>query len=83
MIKKIIDTFKHFDKKTSKIMRYGLQFCFVLCIVSVFILFTYNVTFHSPFMYYIGISLFKLSLTFAIEFVVCGLVVDGIKKQMV
>ncbi len=83
MLKKILDNFKHLDKTTFKIMKYGLLFCFVTCILSVLILFTYDYAFPSPFMFYIGISLFKLSLIFGIEFVICAFVVDGIKKQLI
>ena len=83
MLKKIINNFNHLDKLTFKIMKYGLTFCFAICILSISILFTYDFAFPSPFMYYIGINLFKLSLIFGIEFVICGFIVDGIKKQMI
>jgi len=83
MIKKIKNNFKHLDKTIYKIMKYGLYFCFAICLLSVFILFTYDFSFPSPFMYYIGLNLFKLSLIFGIEFIVCGFVVDGIKKQII
>lgn len=83
MFKKLLDNFKNLDKKTSKIMNYGLKFCFGICIIAVFILFTYVCDFSSPFIYYLGINLFRLSLIFGIEFVVCGFVVDGIKKQVI
>ena len=71
MIRKILDNFKNLDKLTSKIMNYGLKFCFAVCVLS------------SPFIYYIGINLFKIGLIFAIEFIICGFVVDGIKKQLI
>lgn len=83
MIKKIINHFKHLEKVTHKIMKYGLTFCFAICVLSILILFTYDFTFPSPFMYYIGIHLFKLSLIFGIEFIICGFIVDGIKKQLI
>ncbi len=83
MLKKVLDNFKNLDKLTYKIMNYGLKFCFVVCILSVLILLTYNLAFASPFMFYIGINLFKISLIFGIEFVVCGFIVDGIKKQLI
>lgn len=82
MIKNLITSFKNFDKKTNKILKYGLYFCFILCTISIFILITYNFIFAIPFLYYIGLSLFKLSLVFGIEFIICSLVVDGIKKEM-
>ncbi len=83
MIKNLINSFKNFDKITHKILKHGLEFCFILSIISVVILLTYNFIFAIPFLYYIGLSLFKLSLVFGIEFIICSLVVDGIKKQIV
>lgn len=81
MFKSIIDNYKNLDKLTYKIMKYGLMFCFALCIISVVILLTYEVFITSPSIYYLGLSLFKLSINFGIEFIVCGFVVDGIRKQ--
>lgn len=62
MLEKLFDYFKNLDKKTSKIMNYGLKFCFAICLIAVLILFTYICDFASPFIYYLGINLFKLSL---------------------
>ncbi len=83
MLKSLMNNYKNLDKLTYKIMKNGLIFCFVLCIISVVILFTYEVYITSPSLYYIGLILFKLSINFGIEFVVCGLVVDSIKKQLI
>ena len=83
MIKKLKEIFKQLDKMTYKIMKHGLKFCFAICILAVFILFTYHFTFPAPSMYYIGISLFRISLIFGIEFIIYDLVVDGIKKKMI
>ena len=83
MFKKIVDNFKNFDKLTYKILKHGLHFCFTLCLISVFVLLTYELAFSSPLVYYIGISLFRLSLIFGIEFVICSFVVDGIKKELI
>ena len=83
MLKKVMDIFKNLDKMTCKIMKHGLRFCTMIAIIAVLILFTYDFTFPSPFIYYIGINLLKLSLIFGIEFIICGFVVDGIKKQLI
>ncbi len=83
MFKKILDNFKNLDKLTYKIMNYGLKFCFAICLIATFILFTYGWAFPSPFVYYIGINLFKVSLIFSIEFIICAFVMDGIKKQLI
>ena len=82
MFKKIIESYRSFEKITNKIMKFGLTFCFLLSLISCFILVTYFFI-PSPFVYYIGITLFKLSLIFAIEFIICGFAADGIKKQLI
>jgi len=83
MFTKLIENFKKLDKIAFKIMKYGLKFCFFICILSVIILFTYATSFPSPIIYYIGLNLLKLSLIFGIESIICGFVVDGIKNQLV
>lgn len=83
MFKKIIESYKGFEKITCKILKLGLLFCLSLAIISIAILLTYNLTGHSPFLYNIGLALFKLSLIFGIEFVICSFVTDGIKKQLI
>lgn len=83
MLKKIFNSFKNLDKLTKLIMSHGLKFCFLICTVSLIILLTYNFSFTLPILFTIGFILFKLSLIFGIEFVICGFVVDGIKKQII
>lgn len=83
MFKKIFENFNNFEQITYKILKHGLIFCLILCMISTSILLTYNLLILSPFIYYIGIGLFRLSLIFAIEFVVCSFVADGIKKQLI
>ena len=83
MFKKIFNGFKNLDKQAKLIMVYGIKFCFIICVVSLIILFTYNFSFTMPILFTIGFILFKLSLIFGIEFIICGFVVDGIKKQII
>lgn len=83
MMKKFINSFKNLDKLTYKIIRRGLEFCFAISIISAIILFTYHITLLTPDLYYTGLLLFRLSCTFGIEFIICGLVVDNIKKQTI
>ncbi len=80
MFKKIIDTYKNFEKTTNFIIRSGLSFCSFLCLISLSILCTYLIS-KFPFLYYIGITIFRLSIIFSIEFIICGFVVDKIKKE--
>lgn len=83
MFKNIFYTFKNLDKLTKMIMSYGLKFCLIICLISLTILLTYNFSFTIPILFTIGFILFRLSLIFGIEFVICGFIVDGIKKQMI
>ena len=82
MIKSIFSNFKNLEDITYKIMKKGFFFCFILAIIATIILFTYKVLPLSPIIYYIGFALFKLSIYFVIEFIVCGFAVDSIKKQL-
>ena len=83
MFKKLLESYHSFDKMTNTILKNGLKFCTILCILSVSILLTYNLLKLSPIVYHTGISLFRLSLIFGIEFIICGFVTDGIKKQLI
>lgn len=81
-INKIKTTFKNLDKKTLKIMLNGLKFCFLFLMFSILILFTYLFFVNNVFVYQIGILLFELSLYLGIDFIVVGIVVDTVQKQM-
>lgn len=83
MFKKLLDCYHNFDKVTNTILKNGLKFCIILCILSVSILLTYNLLELSPIVFHTGISLFKLSLIFGIEFIICGFVTDSIKKELI
>lgn len=83
MFKSIINNYKNLDNLIYKIMKKGLIFCFTLCLISIIILFTYEIFLSSPSVYYIGLNLFKISIIWGIEFIICGFIVDGIKKQII
>ena len=48
MFKKVIDTYNNMDVKIHIILKHGLKFCTILCIVSVIMLLTYNILFSAP-----------------------------------
>ena len=83
VIKKLIECYKNFDKITCKILKHGLKFCFILCIFSIFMLFIYDSFLATPILYHTGLALFRLSIIFGIEFLICAFVVDSIKKQLI
>ncbi|MCI8587095.1 MAG: hypothetical protein HFJ49_00600 [Clostridia bacterium] len=80
MVKQFIDNFKHIDEKISKIMKYGLIFCFAIAIFSSLLLVTYISLYANLLLFDIGIALFKFSLTLAVEFIICGYAVDIILR---
>ena len=65
-----------------KIMKYGIAFSLLIAIVGTLML-SYNLLFlHTIFLFRIGIAIVKLSCYFAVEFIVCGIVVDRIITNM-
>lgn len=83
IVKQFIDKIKNLDGKIKKIMHIGFTFSFILCIISVFSLFTYEIFYSMPELYYIGISLFRTSLMFYCSFIIFSIGFDTIKKEMV
>ena len=81
-MQKMISELKNLDKDTFKIMRYGFLFCGYLAITAVAVLLTY-IFLGSTFFYHLGLTLMKSSFTFAVEFVICGVVVDFIRKNKI
>jgi len=53
MFNKIKENYNCFEKMTNKIMKNGLKFSFILCLIATFILFTYDLTISSPITYHI------------------------------
>ena len=77
-MEKIKNIFINLNKNDLKIMKYGIIFSLIISIIGTFIL-TCNLIFiHTILLYKIGLSIVKLSFYFAVEFIVCGVVVDKI-----
>lgn len=83
MIKELIDTINNIDKKIIKIMISGLNFSFIICVISCMISLYYISNPVSHILYDSGIILFKTGLTFASAFFVCGFAIDKIKNQLI
>ena len=82
-IKKIKKLIKNLDKKTLKIIKNGLFFCGSILLISIATLITYLFFVHNYFVYNIGILTFRISLYFAVYFIISGITVDSIKKQLI
>ena len=87
MLKKLYNnlknTFESLEKKTLKIMNLGLKISFVTAILATGILITYLYFVHSYLVFKIGLLIFELALSFAADFIISGIAVDSIKKQMI
>lgn len=75
---KIMNLFKNVNKKILEIMKKGLQFSFLICIIATIILCIYLLIYTDSFLYFLGLTTFKLGLIIGIEFIICGLSVDAI-----
>lgn len=82
MINFIINKFKNLDLKVKNIMKYGFIFSLLICLFATLILFTYHQLYTIPIIFTIGTILFKTSLMFFVDFIICGVAFDTIKKQM-
>ena len=80
MIKTFFNDVKNIDKKIISIMLNGFKFSLVIALLSVYVLVLYNTYPFSHVAYFSGLNLFKLSLTCAVAFFICGFAVDRIKQ---
>ncbi len=81
MINMIKDKFSSMDQKVKKILKYGMYFSLLVCILALILLVTYHFNLNID-LYYIGLAVLKLGLFFAVEFLICAFAIDSIKKQV-
>lgn len=77
---KIMKKIKQVDKKILTIVKNGLKWSFIFCLIASYILVTYT-TIGEPNAYYIGISLLKSGLFFIVGFIICGLAFNKILSE--
>ena len=77
------DLITKLDKTDLKIMKYGLKACFAVLIFSVILLLFYLNFTNKILLYELGINIFRVSTYIAVEFIICGIVVDRIKKESI
>ena len=80
IFQEIHNMFKNINKKILKIMKCGLQFSFILCLVATAILCIYLFFYQDSFLYQLGFNSLKIGIIIGIEFIICGLAVDSIKS---
>lgn len=77
----LIHTIKNFDKKIKDILIKGLYFSLGIAILAAIVLLYYILFSHNIFIYYIGIEVMHLAVSFASSFIACSIVMDKIKKD--
>lgn len=80
-MKLIINKLKNIDSSILKVKNIGIRICFILLLISTFILSLY-ISIHNPLLFLIGLSLFKSSLFFIVFFIICAYSMDIIKKDL-
>lgn len=78
----LINTIKNFDPKVKKIMKIGLYFSLSVSIIATFILLYYIFFYTSNEIYYIGLQVMQLSISFAVYFFASALAIDKIQKDL-
>ena len=73
---------KEMDHSILGLMKSGIRLSFGLSILSILILLTYDFIYTIPFVYQIGLSLFKTSLFFIVGFVICAFAFSRIQKEI-
>lgn len=81
-MKKFKNLFFNLDKTDLKIMKIGIKICFGILMLSILLLSFYLFGVHNFLLYELGLTVFKLSTYFFVEFIICGIVADMVKKQM-
>lgn len=74
--KKIINI----DKTISKVMKGGIDFSLIICVIALFTLFIHKNYYISHNLYDAAIILFQAGLLFAAQFFICGITIDTVKK---
>lgn len=80
-LKTILESILKMDKKILKIMKIGLKYSFLFCILATLVLLTYDF-FSFPTLFYAGISLLKSGLFFIVTFTICGFAFDKITHEI-
>lgn len=79
-MKLVISRMKKINSSIQKVLYNGLKFCLVLILISTFFLSLYHTILNLD-LFYIGISLLKSSLFYAVFFIISAIAIDTIKND--
>lgn len=81
MLNLLINRIKSMDVTIKSLIQKGSYFCLGVLFFSSILLFTYESFYNSPDLYYIGLSVFQLGITFFAAFLCCGFVFNEILQE--
>ena len=81
-MKQLLMEFQKIDHSIIKLMKSGVRFSFGIVVIATIILLTYDFIYASPFVYYIGLSLFKTGLFFIVSFIIGALAFHRILNDL-
>jgi len=83
MISELIKNIQEIDEPIYKFMLKGINFSAGICSIALIILIAF-ITYPTSFLIlHSSLVLFRVGITFAIGFFICGFVIDQLKKQMI
>lgn len=71
-----------FDPSIKILMKKGIKFSLLFCIVGTFLLFGYQLFYQLPDLYYISLSLIQTGITFIAFFIACAIAFNQIKRDV-
>ena len=80
-MKLVFSKLKSINTSILKVLYIGLKVCFVLLLISTFILSLYH-SISNYNLFYIGITLFKASLFYIVFLIICAISIDTIRKDL-
>lgn len=69
------------DKSAKTLMKSGIKFSFFILIISSVILAFYDLLYPQPDLFYIGLSVFRMGITYIAFFIACGFTFTKIKEE--
>ena len=82
MLKKMHNYYFKIDLKIRHLMKSGFIFSYTIILLSCLTLFTYKIFYNSPILYYIGLNIFKLGITYFVTFLCFGFAFNRIINEI-
>lgn len=78
MLKKFIDDVKKLDDSILKLIKKGISFAFIVCIIASIFLSFYIFFYSKTYIFLMGFNLFKTGIIIMLEFIIVGIIFDKV-----